>query len=146
VFIAVLDGPDAASFEWLVESTASALGLPTGAVELRTLTGLRDRWAFQGEPAVEDRTRRNPRPTRWQRIDVGPDDQTIRVEFVHGIPDGLHHVESHEDDEEVRVTVFLGLNDDRAGGGFVLMGIRAWTTHMTAAPVGRRYINDGADT
>ena len=93
----------------------------------------------------DDTPRRNPRPTRWLRIDVGPDDRTLRVEFMHGIPDGLHHVDLYEDDEEIRVTVYLGLNHDWTGGAHAAVGIGAWTTATTAAPVGRRYVNDGAD-
>jgi hypothetical protein len=71
--------------------------------------------------------------------------RALRKEFIHGIPDGLHHVDLYEDDEEVRVTVYLGLNHDWTGGGYVLIGIRAWATLTTARPVAHRYINDGAD-
>jgi hypothetical protein len=60
--------------------------------------------------------------------------------------DGLHHVELYEDDEEVRVTVFLGLNHDVTDGSYVLIGMSAWTTAHTAQPVGRRYVNDGVDS
>jgi hypothetical protein len=74
------------------------------------------------------------------------DDQTLRIEFVHGVIDGLHHVDIYEDDEEVRVTVFLGLNHDFRVGGYVLMGIGAWTIAKTNQPIGRRYINDGAES
>jgi hypothetical protein len=76
---------------------------------------------------------------------VGPNDQTLRIQFIHGIPDGLHHIELYEDDEEVRVTVYLGLNHDWTGGGYVLIGRTAWTTATTARPVAHRYISDGAD-
>jgi hypothetical protein len=98
------------------------------------LVSLRDRWAFRGDPAVPDPTRRDPRLVRWDRIDVAADDQTLRIEFVHGIIDGLHHVEVYEDDEEVRVTVFLGLNHAFRGEGHVLMGLLAWTTAKTNQP------------
>jgi len=105
-FIVLMDGPDEASFGWVVEETAAVLGVPQEAVELRSLVDLRDRWAFRGEPAVADPTRRNPRPVRWHWIDVAADDHTLRIQFTHGIVDGLHHLELYEDDEEVRVTVF----------------------------------------
>jgi len=82
---------------------------------------------------------------RWERIDIGPDDQTLRIEFIHGVIDGLHHVEVYEDDEEVRITVFLGLNHDVQGGAYAPVGIGAWTTVHTSQPLGRRYIHDGAD-
>jgi hypothetical protein len=144
--VAVMDAPDEASFDWVVKETARVLGISEQVVELRILVGLRDRWAFGGDPAVPDPTRRDPRLVRWDRIDVEADDQTLRIEFVHGIIDGLHHVEVYEDDEEVRVTVFLGLNHDFRGGGHVLMGVLAWTTAKTHQPVGRRYITDGANS
>lgn len=144
--VAFMDGPDEASFDWVVEETARVLGVSRQVVELRTLVSLRDSWAFRGDPAVPDRTRRDARLVRWDRIDVAADDQTLRIEFVHGVIDGLHHVEVYEDDEEVRVTVLLGLNHDLRGGAYVAVGIGAWTTAKTLQPVGRRHINDGADS
>ena len=144
--LVLMDGPDEASFGWVVDQTADVLGVPRRAVELRALVSLRERWAFRGEPAVPDPTRRNPRLVRWDWIDVAADERTLRIEFVHGVVDGLHHVEVYEDDEEVRVTVFLGLNHDVGdGGAYVLIGMGAWTTAKTTQPVGRRYINDGAE-
>jgi hypothetical protein len=144
-FVAFMNGPDEVSFDWVGEETAAVLGISREAVELRMLVGLRDRWAFRGEPAVSDPTRRNPRPVRWDRIDVAPDDQTLRVEFIHGAVDGLHHVELYEDDEEVLVNVFFGIDHDFHGGAVAAMGIIGWTSIRTAEPVGRRYVNDGAD-
>ena len=144
--IALMDGPNETSFDWVVEETAQALGVSKQVVELRRLISPRDRWAFRGDPAIPDPTRRDPRAIRWDRIDVAPDDRTLRIEFIHGVVDGLHHVEVYEDDEEVRVTVFLGLNDDFRGGAYVLVGDGAWTTATTTQPVGRRYVNDGADS
>ncbi len=82
---------------------------------------------------------------RWEWIDIGADDQTLRIEFVHGVVDGLHHVEVDEDDEEVRVTVFLGMNHGVQEGAYDLAGIGGWTPVQTSKPVGRRYVNDGAD-
>ena len=76
---------------------------------------------------------------------MAPDDQTLRVEFMHGIVDGLHHFELYEDDEEVVVTVFLGINHDFHGGAVADLGFIGWTSIRTAEPVGRRYVNDGAD-
>jgi hypothetical protein len=145
-FVAFMDAPDDASFDWVVEETARVLGIPRQVIELRMLVSLRDRWAFRGDQAVPDPARRDPRLVRWDRIDLAADDQTLRIEFVHGIIDGLHHVEVYEDDEEVRVTVFLGMNHDFRDGAYVLTGIGAWTTVKTNQPVGRRYINDGADS
>jgi hypothetical protein len=145
-FVAFMDAPDDASFDWVVEETARVLGIPRQVIELRMLVSLPDRWAFRGDPAVADPARRDPRLVRWDRIDVAADDQTLRIEFVHGVIDGLHHVEVYEDDEEVRVTVFLGMNHDFRDGAYVLTGIGAWTTVKTNQPVGRRYINDGADS
>jgi hypothetical protein len=145
VFIALLDGPEPTSFEWLLEETARLLNLPPKEITLRSLGGVRDRWAFRGEAATPDHSRRNPRPVRWERIDIAADDRTLRIEFVHGVVDGLHHLEIYEDDEEVRVTVVLGHNNDYRGGGYVLVGMTAWTTVKTDQPIGRRYVNDGAN-
>jgi hypothetical protein len=144
-FIALLDGPEPSSFDWLVDETAKLLSLPHDEVALRWLRGARDRWAFRGQAAILDPSRRNPRPVRWERIDIAADDRTLRIEFVHGVIDGLHHVEVYEDDEEVRVTVLLGVNHDFRGGAYALAGITAWTSVKTNQPVGRRYVNDGAE-
>ena len=146
MLVVVLDGPDESSFEPLVQSTAVALNVPAEAVELRSVVPARGTWPFRGEPAVADPSRRDPHPTRWQWIDIGPDDRTLRIMYMHGIPNGLHHVEVYEDDEEVRVTVYLGLNHDWRGGGYVLIGITEWVTATTAQPVAHRYMNDGADS
>jgi len=144
-FIAILDGPEPGSFDWLLDETARLLNLPRDEITLRSLGGAKDRWAFQGEAAIPDPSRRNPRPVRWERIDIAPDDRTLRIGFVYGVIDGLHHVEIYEDDEEVRVTVLLGVNHDFRGGAHVAVGMTAWTTIKTNQPVGRRYVNDGAE-
>jgi hypothetical protein len=44
----------------------------------------------------------------WDWIDIGPDDQTLRIEFLEGVVHGLHHIEIDEDDENIQVTVFVG--------------------------------------
>jgi hypothetical protein len=142
--VAFLDAPEERSFDWVIDETARVLAISPETVELRMLVSLRDRWAFRGDPAVPDPTRRNPRAARWDRIDVAADDQTLRVEFMHGIVDGLHHVELYEDDEEVLVTVFLGVNYDFRGGTVADVGMIGWTSIQAAEPVGRRYVNDGA--
>jgi hypothetical protein len=77
--VAFLDAPEERSFDWVIDETARVLAISPEAVELRMLVSLRDRWAFRGDPAVPDPTRRNPRAARWDRIDVAADDQTIRV-------------------------------------------------------------------
>jgi hypothetical protein len=122
-FVAFMDAPDDASFDSVVEQTAQVLGIPRQVIELRMLVSLRDRWAFRGDPALADPARQDPRLVRWDRIDVAADDQTLRIEFVHGVIDGLHHVEVYEDDEEVRVTVFLGMNHDFRDGAYVLRAL-----------------------
>jgi hypothetical protein len=98
----------------------------------------------RGEAASPDTSRRSPRAVPWDWIDIGPDDQTLRIEFVHGVVDGLHHLDVDEDDDEVRVTVILGLNHDLRGGAYVAVGLTAWTTAVTDRPVGRRHVTDGA--
>jgi hypothetical protein len=98
----------------------------------------------RGEAASPDTSRRSPRAVPWDWIDIGPDNQTLRIEFVHGVVDGLHHVDVDEDDDEVRVTVYLGLNHDLRGGAYVAVGLTAWTAAVTARPIGRRHVTDGA--
>jgi hypothetical protein len=142
--VAFFDAPER-FFDWVIDETARVLAISPEAVELRMLVSLRDRWAFRGDPAVPDPTRRHPRAVRWDRIDVAADEQTLRVGFMHGIVDGLHHVELYEDDEEVVVTLFLGINHDFHGGAVADMGFIAWTRIQTAEPVGRRYVHDGAE-
>jgi hypothetical protein len=144
-FVALIDAPEERFFDWVIDETARVLGTSPEAVELRGLVSLRDRWAFRGDPAVSDPTRRDPRAVRWDRIDVAADDQTLRVEFMHGIVEGLHHVELYEDDEEVVVTVFLGINHDFRGGAVPGLGLVGWARIRTAEPVGRRYVNDGTE-
>jgi hypothetical protein len=101
--------------------------------------------ASRGDAATPDRSRRNPRPVSWDWIDIGPDDQTLRIEFLHGVVDGLHHVEVDEDDENVRVTVFIGLDPDLSDGAYVAVGLTGWTIAQTARPIGERLISDGAE-
>lgn len=143
--MAFIDAPEERSFDWVIDETARVLAISPEAVELRMLVSLRDRWAFRGDPAVPDPTRRNSRAVRWDRIDMAADDQTLRVEFMHGIVEGLHHVELYEDDEEVVVTVFFGINHDFRGVAVADLGFIGWTSIQTAEPVGRRYVNDGAE-
>lgn len=101
--------------------------------------------ASRGDATTPVRSRRNPRPVPWDWIDIGADDQTLRIEFIHGIVDGLHHVEVYEDHQHIRVTVFVGLDPDVRAGAYVALGLTAWTTATTTNPVGRRHIVDGAE-
>jgi hypothetical protein len=103
---------------------------------------------FGGRPEEVQRlnpSRTNLRAVRWDWIDVEPDDQTLRIEFLHGIVDGLHHIEIDEDDRDIRVTVFLGLDPDLLGGWYAPVGLTGWTKGKTSRPVGRRHISDGAE-
>src|SRR5919201_1270115 len=97
----------------------------------------------RGDPATPDASRKRPRTVPWDWIDIGPDDHTLRIEFIHGVVDGLHHVDVDENDDEVRVTVVLGLNHDVVGGWYVAVGLTAWTTVVTDRPVGDRAVTDG---
>jgi hypothetical protein len=54
--------------------------------------------ASSRDAAVPDPSRRNPLPVPWDWIDIGPDDQTLRIEFLEGVVHGLHHIEIDEDD------------------------------------------------
>jgi hypothetical protein len=103
------------------------------------------RGASRGGAAIPNPSRTNLRAVRWDWIDVEPDDQTLRIEFLHGIVDGLHHIEIDEDDRDIRVTVFLGLDPDLLGGWYAPVGLTGWTKGKTSRPVGRRHISDGAE-
>jgi hypothetical protein len=101
--------------------------------------------ASRGDAAIPNPSPTNLRAVSWDWIDVEPDDQTLRIEFLHGIVDGLHHIEIDEDDRDIRVTVFLGLDPDLRSGAYVLVGLTGWTKAKTGRPVGRRRIIDGAE-
>lgn len=103
------------------------------------------RGASRGGAAIPNPSRTNLRAVPWDWIDVEPDDQTLRIEFLHGIVDGLHHIEIDEDDRDIRVTVFLGLDPDLRGGAYAPVGLTGWTKGKTSRPVGRRRISDGAE-
>jgi hypothetical protein len=81
----------------------------------------------------------------WDWIDIGPDDQTLRIEFLEGVVDRLHHIEIDEDDESIQVTVFVGLDPDVRGGAHVLVGFTAWAIAETNRPVASRRISDGSE-
>jgi hypothetical protein len=55
------------------------------------------------------------------------------------------HVEVFEDDDEVRVSVFLGLDPDFDGGAVALVGFTSWTTVRTTGPIGSRRIVDRSE-
>jgi hypothetical protein len=101
--------------------------------------------ASRGDATTPDPSRKHPRPISWEWIDIGPDDQTLRIEFLQGVVDGLHHVQVLEDVDEVRVTVFLGLDPDFRGGAVALVGFTSWTTVRTTSPIASRRIIDGAE-
>ena len=81
----------------------------------------------------------------WDWIDIGTDDQTLRIEFLEGIVDRLHHIEIDEDDGDIRVTVFVGLDPDFRGGAVALVGFARWATAKTNRPVASRRIRDGSE-
>ena len=96
------------------------------------------------DAVVPDPSRTNPRPVSWDWIDIGPDDQTLRIEFLEGIVDGLHHIEIDEDDDNVLVTVFVGLDPALHGGAYALVGFTRWTIVKTDRPAAGRRIGDGS--
>jgi hypothetical protein len=100
--------------------------------------------ASSRDAAVPDPSRRNPQPVPWDWIDIGPDDQTLRIEFLEGVVHGLHHIEIDEDDESIQVTVFVGIDPDFHGAA-VLLGFARWAMAKTARPVASRRISDGSE-
>jgi hypothetical protein len=80
----------------------------------------------------------------WDWIDIGPDDQTLRIEFLEGVVHGLHHIEIDEDDENIQVTVFVGVDPDFHGAA-VLVGFARWAMARTDRPVAGRRISDGSE-
>lgn len=101
--------------------------------------------AFRQDASTPDPSMRNPRPVAWEWIDVGRDDQTLRIEFVQGIVARLHHVEVSEGEDEVRITVFLGIDPNFDGGAVAAVGFTSWTTVRTVGPIGSRTIIDGSE-
>jgi hypothetical protein len=96
------------------------------------------------DAVVPDPSRRNPQPVPWDWIDIGPDDQTLRIEFPEGVVHGLHHIEIDEDDENIQVTVFVGVDPDFHGAA-VLVGFARWAMARTDRPVAGRRISDGSE-
>jgi hypothetical protein len=80
----------------------------------------------------------------WVWIDIGLDDQTLRIEFLEGVVHGLHHIEIDEDDENIQVTVFVGVDPDFHGAA-VLVGFARWAIAKTHRPVASRRISDGSE-
>jgi hypothetical protein len=146
--VALLDAPKVEDFDWVVDETAKELSIPRERIELIGLSGTRDRFAFMGDAAVPNPRLKNPHPERWERVDIGPDDRTLRIEYMHGVVTDLHSVEVTEDEYRVYVTVRLGWNppeDDEKGlRAYVLVGIMGWTSVVRREPVGRREIVDAA--
>jgi hypothetical protein len=80
----------------------------------------------------------------WDWIDIGPDDQTLRIEFLEGVVGGLHHIEIDEDEDNLLVTVFVGLDPAFQGGAVALVGFARWAIVRTDRPVASRRISDGS--
>jgi hypothetical protein len=80
----------------------------------------------------------------WDWIDIGPDDQTLRIEFLEGVVRGLHHIEIDEDDANIQVTVFVGVDPDFHGAA-ALVGFPRWAMDRTDRPVAGRRIRDGSE-
>jgi hypothetical protein len=89
----------------------------------------------------------------WTRIDIGEDDRTLRIAYVRGVVNYLHHVETTADQWNVEVTVFLGFDREywqrvQLGErmGFTPVGIGEWTEIVLPEAVGERFVLDGART
>jgi hypothetical protein len=90
---------------------------------------------------------------RWHSVAVEPDDRTLRVHYVRGPWQALHHVDVDLGSNEVRLTVLLGLTHEhveRAArgwvGGYVLMGLEEWTRVVLPEPLaGRSIVGSVAD-
>jgi hypothetical protein len=107
---ALLDAPKVEDFDWVVEETAKELSISREHIELIGLSGTGERFASMDDAAVPNPRLKNPHPQRWERVDIGPDDRTLRIEYVHGVVTDLHSLQVREDEYRVFVTVFLGWN------------------------------------
>ncbi len=148
LLIVLLSAREGSAMEGMPERTRSAVGEDLIELDIRELSPLRPRYAFQGDPARPDPSLPQPRLAPWQRVDIGEDDRTLRVEYLRGIDTHLHHVDVYTDDEEVRVSVYLGVDREflERGGGFVAaVGIPEWTRIELEEPVGDRRVRDGYD-
>jgi hypothetical protein len=96
------------------------------------------------QPTHADTSRTNAMPVRWDRIDIGLDDQTLRIEFLEGMVHGPHHVEIDEGDDSIRVTVFVGMDPDAPEAAYAAVGYCRWVTAITNRPVADRRISDGS--
>jgi hypothetical protein len=101
--------------------------------------------AFRQDATTPDLSVRNPRPVAWDWIDVGRDDQTLRIEFVQGIVARLHPVEIAEGEDEVPITVFLAIDPNFRSGAVAAVGFTSSTTVRTIGPIGSRAIIDGSE-
>lgn len=108
---------------------------------MRRSATTRGRGRSKRQPFAEARQR----PVPWDWIDIGLDDQTLRIEFLEGVVNRLHHIEIDEDDERIQVTVFVGLDPDLRGGAYVAVGFTAWAMAETNRPVASRRISDGSE-
>src|SRR4051812_42271021 len=133
--VVLLDAPRVEDFGWVVDEASKELSISRDDIELLELSGTRDRFAFMGDSAVPNPGLKDPHPQGWERVDIGPDDRTLRIEYMHGVVDDLHSVEVAEDEYRVYVTVFLGWNlpesDEKGLRGIVLVGITGWTSVVT---------------
>jgi len=91
--VALLDAPKLEDFDWAVEETAKELSIPREEIQLIELSGSRERFTFMGDAAVPNPSLKNPHPERWERVDIGPDDRTLRIEYMYGMVTDLHSVE-----------------------------------------------------
>src|SRR6476620_209713 len=98
----------------------------------------------RSQPTHADTSRTNAMPVRWDWIDIGLDDQTLRIEFLEGMVHGLHHVEIDEGDDNIRVTVFVGMDPHAPNGAYATVGFPRWVTATTNQPVADRRISDGS--
>ena len=69
--VALLDAAQVEDFAWVTDETSKELQIPRDQIELVDLAGMRDRFAFMGDPTVPDQSLRSPRIQRWNRVDIG---------------------------------------------------------------------------
>lgn len=98
-----------------------------------------DRFRVEGGQGL-----RSPRPTPWEVVGVGSDDHTLRVQFVEGVVEHLHHVDVRDDDATVTLTAFVGLDPAFTGGAVAAVGLVRWTEVTLEEPLADREVLDGA--
>jgi hypothetical protein len=151
-FVLLLSPPDSADLGPIRETLDAPLAEYISSVASHRVASLLPTTVPAHPPDTPDDSLTDPVPWGWDSVDVGRSDRILYVHYAHGVTRSLHHVEVERGPEEVKLTVFLGLErwyaeKVEAGEDFVvpmvaLVGITVvW---LEEQPLAGRRIVDGA--